>query len=444
MANYWDDPGRGRTGGSPAYPMGAWANVLLPNGMMGQDPRTGMPNNVPSPVVPQPPTVAHRFHPFNPPAPKVDVNDLVNKLQMIAGAATGAADNAEATDPTSIYDKIRASIPDYSYNGPSADQMANQQFDPLFAMLAEQAKGQEARYKTGASKVGDAYNGFINDLMNSKKTNAQTYVDTGNQIGQNYDSASKSVTDNAAESARSLGEVLQRLGIQEGADTLLAGNQAQTTKELGRLASNRQSAQDLNTGLAASTSRFDTNNIDIGRQAGALRQSDMLDAFLQQQNENDQKRLELQSQKGQAQNQYGMQIQDLLSKGYATHENAISDTYKNQLDQLYRDQQLQLDQSRLSLDATKAGIGPNGEDLKGGNSTNNAYRTLQSAAKSYYGNDQQAAQAAQTILEALKSAPGAQDIGTLLSQIPEETLRQPYMADLAYQFFNSILNNKGR
>lgn len=362
--------------------------------------------------------------------------------QGIAGIAKSIVDAAnksagQGPDAGSIYDRIRQSVPEYAYEGPSAEEMANRQYDPVFKMLAQAGQQQEARYKGGAERAKQAYAGFVKDLLGTQQQNAQTYAQTGQQIGQNYDAAAQSVRGNTQASAESLGKVLQQLGIQEGSDTLLSDNQQNLTDELGVLGQNRQASTDLNSQLGANAKRYDADNVNLGRQAGINYQGDLFDSFMQQMNENDLRRLELQGQKGATTNQYDMQIQDLLQKGYGTREQSINDAYSSQLDQMSREQQLEIDRGRLDLDATKAGIG------QGQDSNANAYRTLQSAANSYFGNPQEAARASQLILNALRSAPDAKDIGTLLAQIPEEELRKPYMADLAYDFFNRIFNNKG-
>lgn len=369
--------------------------------------------------------------------PLADAGGIGNLIKGIAGAGFGAAQEVMSNDPMSIYEQLRNATPGYSYSGPSAEQMAKQQFDPLFQMLSQQAAQDKTQYEGQRERAKQAYAGFINDLLASKQTNANTYAQAGADMGKNYDAASKSVSDNANRVSQSLSKELAMLGIQEGADTLFKENQANVSSELGRLGQQRQTATNLNTQLGANAAAFDQQSVDTGRQAGLNYQGDLFDRYMDMMNQNDQQRLQLQGQQGQAQNQYSMQIAELLQKASSDRDTAINNQFQSIMDQQYRNKQIGIDQARLDLDATKAGIGVNGQD------TGNAYQILQSDAKRYFGNDADAAEASQVLLNALRSAPQARDVGTLLAQIPDEELRKPFMADLAFNFFNKVINNKG-
>lgn len=369
---------------------------------------------------------------------------LKNVGSNVLSAADGVAQDllAQQNDPMSLYEKLRQSTPGYSYQGPSAKEMADAQFNPLFQMLDAQSKQDEARYNTGAARAKQSYAGFVNGLIQDAKANQATYAGAGKTIGASGDAAAKSVTDNATRSAQALSKELQQLGIQEGADTLFAKNQGNLTQALGRINENRQTAADLNTGLGASAAVADRGTQATARQAGLNYQADLYDNYLNQLNQNDQQRLQLQGQRGQAEGNYNMQIQKLLADNMGQREDSITNIFKAMTDNNFRQQQLQLDQQRFGLDQDKFGLDVQKSGINNDKS-NNAYRTLQSSAKQYFGNDQDAAVAANTLLNALRQAPNATDMGTLLAQIPEEELRKPYMADLAYTFFNSVLNNKG-
>lgn len=363
------------------------------------------------------------------------IGDIANVFSQVAQSVVQAA-NQQNASPMSVYEQIRNATPGYSYSGPSAEEMAAKQFDPLFAMLSQQRQQGTTDYNNEAARAKQAYQGFVNDLLASGKTNAATYAQAGKDIGTSYNTASKSVTDNSAASAKALSDQLALLGVQDAAPDLFAKNQQSLNTELGHLAQNRQNSADLTTQLGANQSAFDRNNVDVGRQAGINYQGDVYGRYMDLMNQNDMQRLQLQGQQGQAVNDYSMQIEKLLSDAANQRETSINDQFQTYMQNAVQQGQLDLSRDRLAFDIDKSGLN---QPTDG----SNAYRTLQSQAKQYFGNDQQAAQAAQTLLNAFRTAPQATDIGTLLAQIPEEELRKPYMADLAYAFFNSVLNNKG-
>jgi hypothetical protein len=362
----------------------------------------------------------------------------------ISKAAQGIAGEANyAESPMGIYEKLRRETPGYSYNGPSAADMAKQQFSPLFQMLTEQAKQGESRYNTARDRAKQSYAGFINDLLASQKSDQAAYTQAGKDIGAAGDAAAKSVTGNVTDSSKALLAELAQLGVTEGSGGLIAKNEKNLTDTLGTLAANRQTAQNVNSGLKAAEYASDTGNINTSRQAGLNYQGDLYSGYLDQLNQNDQQRLQLQGQQGQAQNQYAMQIQDLLQKGATSRDEGINNIFKTMMDNQNRDQQFGLDQQRFGLDQDKFGLEVQKYDKSQTPDSNNAYRTLEAQANQAFGNPEEAAIAAQTLMGALRQAPQATDLGTLLAQIPEEELRKPHMADLAYAFFNSVLNNKG-
>ena len=310
-------------------------------------------------------------------------------------------------------------------------------------MLTQQAAADKTRYNTAREAAKQSYAGFINDLLAGQKSNQAAYTQAGTDIGAAGEAAAKPGTDNTTASAKALAAELSQLGIQEGADTLLSKNQKNLTDTLGTLAANRQTAQNVNSGLKANAYTADTAGVNLGRQAGLNYQADLYSGYLDRLNENDQQRLQLQGQQGQAQNQYGMQIQELLQKGSTARDDSINNIFKTMMDNKQREQQFGLEQQQFGLQQDKFGLDVQKYDDSRNPSTNNAYRTLESAANQAFGNPEEAAVAAQTLMGALRQAPQATDIGTLLAQIPEEELRKPHMADLAYAFFNSVLNNKG-
>lgn len=397
--------------------------------------------NIPGTAIPKPQFSSNSFAPVS--APPFDQHaadqagqagaDMVgNFLSKLTGVLSG-----QQNSPQSIYDMIRKNTPGYTYTGKSAEEMANAQFDPAFEMLSQIGQQQKGRYDTGSAKAKAAYAAYVNELQNTQKANAANYKQTGQQIGTNYDEASGSVTENTQDTAAALASELQKLGIQDAAPGLLQKNLGEQTKQLGYLAQNRQNSADLNSQNAASTSTYDAGNVNIGRQKGIEYQGDLLSNYMDQINQNDQRRLDLQAQQGAAENQYSMQIQQLLEQAAGSREQSINQQYQSMMDQQYRQGQLGVDQRRLDLDFLKATQGQNQQTGSAG-----AFKQLSDAAQSYGMSPQDAAEVQKTFINAIRDQPLAKDLGSLLRGVPSEYLDQPFIRSLAYDFFTQYLNSK--
>lgn len=407
-----------------------------PNNMLGAA-KMGMiipiVNNPPTPgTVPTPKPIST--------APVFDqraIDDAVggaqNMVSNFISKLTGAVQ--EQQSPESIYERLRKSTPGYTYTGDSAEEMARNQFDPAFDILNNIAAQQKSQYNTGSANAKAAYAAYVKNLQDTVASNAATYQGAGQQIGQTYDEASGSVTDNTKDSAAALAAELKQLGIEQAAPSLLSENQGELTKQLGYLAQNRQTAANLNTAQGASTKVYDQGNVNIGRQKGIEYQGDLLADYMDQINTNDQRRLDLQAQQGAAENQYAMQIQQLMQQAQADREKSINSQFDSLMNNDYRQQQLGIDQRRVDLDFAKL------QQSQPGANQSNAFQQLSQAAQQYGMSPQDAAEVQKTFINAIRSQPLAKDLGTLLQGIPDSYLDEPFIRSLAYDFFTQYLNS---
>jgi len=374
---------------------------------------------------------------------------LWDALGKIGDSAFGAVDEVVANDPMTIYEQIRNATPGYTYKGPSAEAMAKAQFDPVFKMLLSQRNQGTARYGEQKAAAADSYGDYVGDLRQSQNDNQQTYARAGSEIDAAGKTASNQVSGETQESAAALAKILKGLGQQHTAGQLLSENQGELTKQLGTVASNQTAAKNLNTGLAAATKTRDEDTVNLGKQAGLNYQGDIYRDYDNMLRANDQQNLQLQGQKGQAQNEYTMSIEELLSKAAGSREEAISKQFAEFMDQNFRRDQMnnqtKMDQARLNLDATKAGIGPDGQPIKGGAldptkpSPADAYKVLQSAAAGSGLPQQQQVVAVDAIMQAIANAPEAKSVGELMANVETDVLRSPNVRDLAYTFFSQYL-----
>lgn len=366
---------------------------------------------------------------------------LMDSLQKLVGMASDRINASGINQPesyTDIYNRLMQQQPQYT--GPSAEQMAQNEFGPQFEILKQAAAQQQSRYNEGNAGVKAAYAALVNDSNKARGENAAMYKQAGQDISKNYAEASGNISEGVTNSVNSMAEELSRMGILEGVGDLAKDSQANLATQLGRLGQQQQISSDLNTQFASNQYGADTDLSGIRRQQGVERQGDLYDNFIQQMNENDMMKLNLQSQQSQAQNNYAMQIQNMLAGQQEQQQQSAMD-YINMLMQEraaqseneFRQANLRLDQDRFGLETDKFNAS------RDSNQQMNPYQQLQSAALDMTGDPEKARQAADIIFQAYIENPNAQNAAQLLEALGYDTLRSaPYMQDLAFGFFNQV------
>jgi hypothetical protein len=318
------------------------------------------------------------------PKPALENNNLFSLLGGLVNNALQSGDEqAAAEDPMAIYEQIRNATPGYSYKGPSVKQMVASEFDPMVKLLASQRAGETTRYQGQKTHAADSYGAFVKQLQGSQATDQKAYKDAGTAIANEGKAASNQITSNTKSSNADMAALLKDLGQEASAPTLLSNNQKDLTNALGLVAADQTNAATTQTGLGAARKAYDEDSINSGRQAGMQYQGDLLDAYNAALANNDQQSLDLLGQRGAATNKYTMDLQSLLEKASGSREDVIAQNFAQFMDSIkqrheqennLRDDQraatndanqLQLGQSRLNLDATLGGIGPNGQLLPG-------------------------------------------------------------------------------
>lgn len=390
-------------------------------------------------------------------------------LKRAMGAGIDAADQVAAEDPMTIYEQIRKATPGYSYKGPSAEAMANRQYDPLFKMLASQRTAGTDRYNTAKTNALKSYASYGNDLAKSQKNNQATYTDVGNAIAAAGKTAADTVSQNTSKANQEAAALAKNLGQLEAAPQLMAENTGRLTDALGTVAANQQTATALNKGLGAATKTHDQDSIDISKGQGINYQGDLLGDYTNFLNQNDQQQYQTQSDKGGALNNYTMSIEELLSKAAGDREGAISKQFQSFMDQInnkhrWQDEErddarasqsdadrLELDRARLELDK-KLGLGKLAQDGQKGDSAakvSESYSTLRNEISHSGISQADSIALLNAVGNAMRLNPEAKEVGQLLQSAQDaaegddigrsDLFANSVVNDLAVRFFSRYL-----
>jgi hypothetical protein len=344
--------------------------------------------------------------------------------------------------PEAIWNRLRSQAGEFGYNGPSAEQMAKEEFDPQFELLKSLADEQTKRYQSNKADISGMYNQLVGDQTAARGQDKAMYDAAVGSTGASYDAASKGLTDNTAAYSKAMAAEMARLGIKEGAGDIVGGVKNNLQDNLTRLSSQGQGTKDLLTGLGASEYTYDTNQIGVAKQAGINTQNDFLKDYMGSMAQNDQQRLQLTGAQQQAENQYDMQIQKMLQEGQSSFEDSLLGQYKaimegnqRQSDDFYRQAGLDLDQQKFAYQQSQ-------DALKTQNSgPKNAYDALSERALSSYGDPTKARAAVNEILAQYQRNPRAQSVGEFLNGIENQDALKadPQMTSLIYDFISRIL-----
>jgi hypothetical protein len=299
------------------------------------------------------------------------------------------------------------------YSGPSAGQMAQEQFAPQYEILQNIINQTQQRYNTAYSDVGSIYNQLGDKIAGQADQIRGQYDQTGQQVGSAYNNAINAVSNSAQQNEQAIAEMLARLGIaQQAAPTALNSIGSEMEKAVGSLAQNMASRQGFNSQQGQNELSYNQRTADVDRLVGKNAQRDLTTNFQNAQFANDQKKLEIMSQQKAAENQYAQAIAKMQQ-----------DSATNGFDQWYKMQTLQnsmgqnaaqndLGRARLMLDTDKFENDVNQykqtsqlNSEKALNSSGDAYAILASRAGQMFGqNSPQAADAVQRIIRAYQTA----------------------------------------
>lgn len=369
-----------------------------------------------------------------------------NVAQSVIQAANQAnAQAGDSFDPMDMLSQLRKQYGDYKYTGPSAETMVGREFDPQFAALKQIEQGTQNRYKTNSQQMQGLYQALAGEVLKGRDQDAAAYRQATNDINTSYGQGQQAVTNNMNQATGEMGKQLALLGQNEAAAPVFQEKQKLLSNQLGQLASAQGNAAALNTQLGANAYAADTANYGTTRQAGLNAQADLAGQLEQLMQQYGTQRLGLEAGRGQALNQYGMNIQKLIQEGTAGQNSAINDAFKTamssrdtELDREIKRGSLDLDRKRLEMQMANAGS--SGQSL-------NPYDALLKRSSEVNTNPQEAANDAEVLFQTYMGDVNAPNIKVLMDMVEENNpgwLALPGNKALAYDYFSKVLSGNKR
>jgi hypothetical protein len=371
---------------------------------------------------------------------------MLSGIGGIAKSIANAANQAEGGDefdPMDLLSQLRSQYGQFKYSGPSAETMVSREFDPQFAALQQIEQGTQNRYKDNSGKMQGLYGALSNSVLQGRAQDQQAYKQAGNDINSSYAQGSQNVTNNMNSATKEMGAQLALLGQNEAAPAVMQDKQKLLADQLGQLSQAQGTAAALNTQLGANTYAADTARHGVAQQAGLNAQADLSSQLEELMQQYGAQRMGLQGQRGQALNNYGMNIQKLIQEGTAGQNSAINDAFETamrsrdtELDRELKRAGLDLDTQRLMMQSSQR---PQ-EKL-------NPYDALLQRSAQSNENPQEAANDAETIFQTHMGDPNAPNIKALMDALEENSpgwLAQPGNKALAYDYFSQVLAGNKR
>jgi len=303
--------------------------------------------------------------------------------------------------------------PDFSamaqYSGPSAAQMAAQQFGPQFQALQNIINQTNQRYDTASSDIGSVYKSLQDKIRGQAPGIQQSYDQTGQKIGGAYNAAINSVSDVTSKNQAAIAEMLQRLGIaQQAAPDALNSMGNTLSQNVGALARDQAGRVGFNAQQGQNEVDYNNRTADTAGLAGSNAQRDIA---LGKQNalfQTEQQRLGLLGQQTAAENQYAQMIAKMQTD---SQSNAFDTWYKMQqlglssADNDTSRAKLELDTKKFQDDVARYQQSSSLDREKALNQSGDAYAILASRAGQMLGEGTpQAAEAVDRVMRAYQTA----------------------------------------
>ena len=258
-------------------------------------------------------------------------------------------------------------------------EMTEEQYAPQFAMLDRLNSDARSRYNTNNAQMGNMY-GALQNSIRGDATGIKTNYDTaGKELATNYSNTQKSVAGAQSASKAQTAEIFKRLGIEAAAPETMASTDAANDVWNKLMASSNQRATTANTENKASSLDYNNSMQQRAGFEGKNQQAGLLGQFQDFLNQNEVKRLGIQSEKSQTQSGYQMKLMDMY-KGMADSQTSSSNAqYKMQMDQAKAD----LDATTLQNTINNQEVDNNLEADKFKQSQMSPYDKLAQAAQGY-------------------------------------------------------------
>ena len=387
--------------------------------------------------------------------PWQDPQDLIAKFKDIAQKKQADYIAANYGDPVGVGAGYGGGAGtdlgfNWSYSGPSAEQMAAADYAAQYALL-DKLRGQTTqRYTAAGNEMGGAYDALSAAMRGEMAGMKADATRTGQVIGGAYNDALNKTNSQFAKSRSAVADLANSMGVSEA----LAGTVADSRKEQDWLTGLTANAGANSVGLAQQLGQnaqdYQRWSADTSRLAGTNMRADFKAKMQEALSGLDMKKLDIKGQETQAKNQYAMQIlkmkqdaeQSAAESAYRAQRDAIADEFKRA--------GLELDKSRLGLDTDKFNASLNdtpaakestdpfarlamyASQLYPGAGTNTISNAVSAVADTYtrgYNGDRVWTDAGDFANDVLRRNQGARDADQL--------------RNMAIQFYTDIIKNNG-
>lgn len=366
-----------------------------------------------------------------------------NVAQSVIQAA-GNGSGEDSFDPMDLLNQLRSQYGAYKYEGPSAEEMVGREFNPQFQALQQMQNATQGRYKNNAAQMKGLYGALAQDVLKGRGENAAMYGQATKDINSSYGQGQQAVTNNMNSATQEMGKQLALLNQGEAAPAVFEDKQKLLADQLGQLSQAQGTAAALNTQLGANSYAADTARYGIAQQAGLNAQADLssqLEGLMQQYAA---QRLGLESSRGQALNNYGMNIQKLIQEGTAGQNSAINDAFETAMRSRDTELDRELKRAGLDLDSQRLQMQMSGQS---GSQQLNPYDALLKRSSEVNKNPQEAANDAEVLFQTYMGDVNAPNIKVLMDMVEENNpgwLALPGNKALAYDYFSKVLAGNKR
>lgn len=335
-------------------------------------------------------------------------------------------------------------IPQYTYNGPSAEDMATKEYAPQFEALQKIIEATQGRYDVASKNTTDMYNALANETRGRTAGIQKDYATTGGQIKNAYNTANDNTVSGVEKTIGNISNMLANLGQDQAGSEVMSRVGTHLADWLGAINATGANQQGLNTGLGASAATYNNQTADTQGLAGKNAVADLTLQLQAIQADNEQKRLGIMGNEASAENSYGMNIQKLMQTGQQQSNDMYIAQQKNQIDQSAADLGLKKLEAQIAQSNTDNNLNQDKLGLEGQRVLNLSHNPgailTANAATMWQGDTQGAATAVNNVLTAYSKYGSGQNTnyGTMMQHYKED---YPNTSELDYQRVSNLMLN---
>ena len=312
----------------------------------------------------------------------------------------------------------------YTYDGRTAEQMVDSEFDPQYAMLKKMRGDATNNYNRVGNEVKSMYGNLAGAIRGDAPEIKDEYQDTSRSIGQAYQNAINNTQQDHKQSNDNNAALARRLGVSAATPANQSDGNNQNSMLVGLMNANKANQQTMTTQLGQGEADYNRSEANISDAAGVNAKADFngrLQLALQGMNNQE---LGIKGQEGAARNKYDMDIRNFTQQGQQGLNSAQNEFNKQQSDNTFRTGAADLDQRKFgeTVRSNMANEAIRGNATTGPDAAPDAaYRTLKQSASQNYPNDPAAANNAYALVQdAFNRGGGGGSLNNFLDYIQND------------------------